>query len=204
MLPGKGPQAYNAQNGSTMELSAKSAAMMTGTQNRTGPIETVTNLLGKEKIAGVNCTHYNVEKFEKNPRSKRHRERVWYADVWSTKELPIPESVLKATSLVMVIPPELGFPLRVARFNNPTEKEKARGERGHSVMRDVITTSSCVRTKIDQGEFARLEGFKPVKNEMELMMTESDSDLASSSDLDDTSTSGSANTATATGAAKNR
>ncbi len=177
MIPGKKGVAYNPSNGATMALTAKSAVIMSGAKSTPeSDIETKIKKLGNDKIAGLKCTHYYVEKYATDQKTKK-RGRVWYAEIWATKDVEASPAVLKECSTLLVIPPELGFPLRITRFNTPTEREKSQGEKAKKITRDVITTSSYEKAKVDEGQFALLEGFKPVKNEMELMMSDTDSEL---------------------------
>jgi hypothetical protein len=178
LIPGQQPVAYNVQNGSTMKLTTKSAAIMAGARQSgdISDVKTESKKLGAGKIAGINCSRYLVQKYATNVKTG-YRSRVWFAEIWATRELHVHPAVLKECARFLLIPEELGFPLRVVRFTSPTEIERHEGVTASRIQRDVIKTASCARQKLDEGEFAYLSGFKSVKNEMELMMTSTDEDL---------------------------
>ena len=92
--------------------------------------------------------------------------------------------IQKACADMLQIPIELGFPLRITQF--ASNKEKALMKHSHSprnLVKEVILTKSLKHEKVDAGQFGKFEGFKPVKNEMELMMSDDAETLGG--DLDD-------------------
>jgi len=90
---------------------------------------------------------------------------------------------MKDCARITTTPVELGFPVKITRAGSTTEKER-RTKSGKNI-REVISTRSFLRTKLDKGEFALLPGFKTVKDEMQLMMSNDESDLAEDSDLNE-------------------
>ena len=206
MLPGKEAIAYNAQNGNCMQLTAKSAAMLAGKRPNEAPSVEETKTVGKDKIAGLNCTHYVITKYfiqevpvdpvaysdpknANNPAAhKMKKEKVygWETDIWATKDIQVPASIVKDCARMTQMPPGLGFPVRIQRdLRSKTQKEQAATEDQsklkpvgmRSQVKRVIDTSSYKKSKLDKGDFVPLDGFKTVKDEMQLMMSGDDSEL---------------------------
>ncbi len=186
ILPlGKTPTAYNAQNGSCLKLTYKSTAILAGgvpTDGKLGKQKLI--VISKDKIAGVNCIHYKYYVESIDPKTKQ-KSQIKETQVWGTKDLKIPDAVLKECSKMLMMPPEAGFPLKVMRIVDTAELEK-RQKKGLKPQADrvAVDTSQYKQTKLDVGEFAPLEGFKPVTDEMQFMMSSDDSELAGGA-LDD-------------------
>lgn len=184
ILPtGKDAIAYNPQNGNSMELSSKSASMLAGNTHGGEDSKDETKKVGTDKIAGVKCTHYQLVRKFLNKKTKQEIDH-YTTDIWATKDLKVPPQVLKDCARMTMMPPELGFPVKVIRETNVTTKIKGK-QQGGSRTREVISTSEFKPTKVDTGNFALLSGFKTVKDEMKLMMSDDESELGGSSSLDE-------------------
>lgn len=184
MLPGKPAIAYNPQNGNAMALTSKSAAMLSGTKTPEPGGETKVEKVkvGTEKIAGLNCDHYRLANFYMDQRTKQFR-RAWSNEVWACKDIGAPPAIVKDCARLTLMPPELGFPVRIARTSEATHIEKQKGI-GGSQVRQVVNTLSSSRGKFDKCEFMALPGYTTVQDEMKLMVSDDENSLASSG-LDD-------------------
>lgn len=177
-----GPHVYNSVTGKTMLLTSKNSSFLQQASGMTGSGEEETKKAGTETIAGYKCTHYVVDRFVVNPKTKE-KFHEWTTEVWATRDLPLPKQTIDDCSKLTMMPPSFGFPMRVVRHATPTEKEKKRGLKGRQ-RRVMIDTLSCKNAKFDKGEFELLTGFERVNDEMALMMSnEDDSDLTA--DLDE-------------------
>lgn len=183
MLPGKEAMAYNPRNGNCMQLTEKSAAMLAGSRGYNGPMEQKTKKLGTEKIAGINCIHYELVKYFRDAKTKQLYP-AWSSELWACKDIGLPPLIIKDVARLTVMPPELGFPVRIEREARTTQAEHRKGENRVYVKRRVIDTTAQKKAKIDEGQFAYLDGFKTVKDEMQLMMS-SDEDEMLGSELDE-------------------
>jgi hypothetical protein len=155
---------------------------MSGGTPQSGPLTTEHSAGKPDKVADIPCTYYDVSKYEIN-RSTKAKECVWHADIWAAKNLGINPKLQKSCADMLQMPVELGFPLRITRQANDKEKALMKRMRSKNPVRDVIITKSMRHEKVDAGQFAKFDGFKPVKNEMELMMSDDAETLGG--DLDD-------------------
>lgn len=205
IMPGKEAIAYNPDNGNSMQLTTKSAAMLAGKRPNEGPSQEV---IDKEKavenIAGLKCNKYVVHKFffytepghprkgpvpdGKGKTSDQLKDEgwveAWHTEIWATKDLKIPPQVMKDCARLTMMPPDLGFPMRIEKLgmrntNIRTGKGSQRNPAPANGMRAkfVIDTHSIEKTKFDAGNFTLLAGYKPVKDEMALMMSGDESEL---------------------------
>jgi hypothetical protein len=85
-----------------------------------------------------------------------------------------------------MMPENLGFPVKMTRIASATTSEQIKGM-GNSRVRQVVSTTSFSHAKLDKGEFALLPGYKTVTDEMQLMMSSEDTDLAGAPDLEESS-----------------
>jgi hypothetical protein len=141
-----------------------------------------TEKLGTEKIAGIKCVHYELTREFVDKKTKKALDS-YSTEIWATKELKLPPEIMKDCAKMTMMPPELGLPVRVIRESKTTKAETIRGDKVPRKKRDVISTSDFQTAKIDKGEFIPLSGFKIVKDEMKLMMSEEDP-TAGMDDLD--------------------
>lgn len=176
MKPGQEAMAYNCRNGSSMQLTQKSASLLAGSRNMGMPTEQKTKKLGNENIAGLDCTHYELTRYFQDPKSKQTRGG-WSSELWACKNVGLPPEIIKDVARLTQMPPELGFPVRIEREAATTQSERQKGESRAYVKRRVINTSAQRKEKLDTGEFDYLDGFKKVKDEMQLMMSSDDDDL---------------------------
>lgn len=176
MLPGKEAIAYNSQNGNCMALTERSAALLAGSKNFDNPGEEKITKVGTEKIAGLDCIHYDVMKYYQDPKTKKQYPG-WSTDVWACKDIGVPSSIVNDCARLTMMPKNLGFPVRIVREARTTDMEKRKGATNANQKRPVINTSKFAKAKLDKGEFAEIEGFKKVKDEMQLMMSGDDSEL---------------------------
>ncbi|MBX9688974.1 MAG: hypothetical protein K2X27_19860 [Candidatus Obscuribacterales bacterium] len=184
MQPGKGTMAYNAANGNCLQLTKKSAAMLAGQKDMDMAVESKhsTKKLDSEKLAGLDCNHYLIEREFVNKKTKAVKSR-WATEVWAAKNSGVPQNVIKDFAEMSQMPADLGLPLRIERdlgttaVNGVTKRSK----------RIVIDTDSYSKAKVDKAEFQPLSGYKLVTDEMQLMVTDDDSELVNSEldDLDD-------------------
>jgi hypothetical protein len=188
MQPGKPAIAYNSQNGNSMILTDKSRSLLSGAGSKYGDGGKVTRTkLGTEKIAGMNCTHYKLHRVLIDPKSKTIAAEM-NSDLWASKDLKLPASVMKDCARMTTMPEDLGFPVKITRSTNFAQSEDRKGDRSGSNsnrLHNVVSTRSVTHTKLDRGEFAPLTGFKTVTDEMQLMMASDESELAGAGDLDE-------------------
>lgn len=178
ILPaGKEAIAYNPQNGNCMQLTAKSTAMLAGSSRFGEESKETTTKLGTEKIAGVKCVHYHVHRSFIDKKTKKEMSGGYGSEIWATKDLKLPPSIMKDCARITMMPQELGFPVKVVRDASTTPTEMRRGVKKSRMRREVISTSSFTPSKVDTGEFALLAGYTPVKDEMKLMMSDEEADL---------------------------
>lgn len=185
--PGKDAMAYNSQNGSCLKLSSKSAAFMSGAvgDKNKGAGDLKTRKLGNEVICGKPCVHYRLSKLLKDAKTNKVYDS-WAEDVWTTKDLNVPPLIIKECAKLTLLPPDLGFPVKIVRFKNRNGEHGA--EEVEELLRkdivdkkrqrQVIGTVSFSPQELDKGEFQYLQGFKAAEDEMQFMMSSDDSALA--------------------------
>lgn len=206
IMPGKEAIAYNPDNGNSMQLTTKSAAMLAGKRPNEGPSQEVVDKdKAVENIAGLKCNKYVVHKFfffvkpgaKKGPvpdgtgKTSEQLERegweeAWHTEIWATKDLKIPAQVMKDCARLTMMPPDLGFPMRIEKLAQRNSSSTMRSGKGNQKYpgsangmraKFVIDTHSIEKTKFDAGNFTLLAGYKPVKDEMALMMSGDESEL---------------------------
>ena len=202
ILPGKEAMAYNPDNGNSMQLTSRSAAMLAGKRPNEGPsVEVTEKSKTSDLIADMKCSRYVVHKLflrkrlrkgEAVPDSKGKTAKElkkdgwreeWSTEIWATKELKVPPQVMKDCARLTMMPPDLGFPMRIEKMNAAVTLEQngsvANTQHVASRIKSkyVIDTSKVKPAKFDKGDFAHLDGYKEVKDEMALMMSGDESEL---------------------------
>jgi len=168
--PGKiGPTVFNPLTGKAMLLTSKNSSFLKQASGMSGAGEEETKQVGTETVAGYKCNHFVVDRFVFNPKTKQ-RIHSWTTEIWGTRDLGLPKSIIEDCSKLTMMPPSFGFPMRVIRHATPTEAEKKKGLTGKQ-RRVMIDTISAKKAKFDKGEFVLLEGYEPVQDEMALMMS---------------------------------
>ena len=168
--PGKaGPTVFNPLTGKAMVLTSKNSSFLKQASGMGGSGEEETKKVGAETVAGYKCTHYVVDRFVFNPKTKE-RIHQWTTEIWGTRDLGLPKNIVEDCAKLTMMPPSFGFPMRVIRHATPTEQEKKRGATGKQ-RRVMIDTITAKKSKLDKGEFVLLDGYEPVQDEMALMMS---------------------------------
>ena len=182
--PGQsGPNVYNPMTGKFMVLTNKNSTFLRQSTGMDKGISEEASKVGTDTIAGYKCTHFKVEKYLVNPRTKE-KNHQWTTEIWGTRELALPKPILNDCSKLTMMPPEFGFPMRVIRHTAPTDQERSKGLVGQQ-KRVMIDTLVAKKTSFDKCNFQLLTGYTPVKDEMELMMA-NDAELDNTlSEMDD-------------------
>lgn len=188
LRPGETAMAYNPNNGYSLPLTEKAASFMAGvkTSNKMGE-ELIVTEKGRETLCGKACIHYRLIKILKDPKTKKVYDS-WAEDVWATKDVDVPPAILKECAKLVLLPKDLGFPVRIARFKNRSKSSPDVNRLKNLDMKatkDVIKTLSFEKQTQDSGDFVFLSGFKPAKDEMQFMMAGNEDELAGEEGLDD-------------------
>ncbi len=116
---------------------------------------------GKRTIAGFDCDEYLSSHI--NAKGAK-RPRVL---IYATKGLDLPKSMEIACAKLTDCPAGLGFPVRLQIYESFTDKTtKIKGYR----LQQMLNTNKAETSKIDDNLFIQPSGFKPARDEMEVMM----------------------------------
>lgn len=128
----------------------------------------------KEKMLGLEVTHYKLEKLKYRMVMTQPNKPVkqlypdMLTEVWATKDLQIPEPLLRSCADACLVPYTYGYPLKVIRRYafDPSKKVWLR-------QKPFIETKSITRMPFKKSHFV-LPPYGKVADEVEVMMGETD------------------------------